>query len=145
MTSNLDFSDNIVSGSGILVQAWRTDPDTRNSGPNTFFGATDNGVRYDGLDFNSYYQSSGGAQTVFEWKDPNGTATSFTALSGTGGLTAVRTKESNGQDIAAGGEPFFVSPATGDYRFAATAWLTGQAGRCRPRLPVRWAWQPGRC
>jgi hypothetical protein len=106
-TVNLDFSNNILSGSGTMVEAWRTSTVVPNTGPNTFFS---------GLDYNSYYRSTGTAQVLYNWRDVS--TTNFMTLSS---LTTSKGWESHGQDISSGADPFFVDAAAGDYTVRTTS------------------------
>lgn len=109
-TTNVDFDNNIIYGSGTMVQAWRTStsnpPDT---GPATFF---------DDLNYNSYYRANG-SQVLYSWKELSGgslVTTNYTALSS---LTA-KGWESQGRDISNGTNPF-TNLSGGDYTVVSTS------------------------
>ncbi|SEM60248.1 hypothetical protein SAMN05444354_11983 [Stigmatella aurantiaca] len=114
-TANVDVSNNILSGGNITTfKASRSDNNSTNTGPNTFFS---------GLDYNSYYRSGGSGKSLVNWVDTGGANyTSLSALKTTHGW------ESHGHDIATGGDPFFVNQALHDYtvRSSSPAYQSGK-------------------
>ncbi|QRN94997.1 DNRLRE domain-containing protein [Archangium violaceum] len=107
-TVNVDVANNILSGGNITtLKASRSNYNSTNTGPNTFFS---------GLDYNSYYRSGGAGKSLVNWVDTDGV--NYTSLAA---LNADHAWESHGHDIASGGDPFFVNQALSDYTVRGTS------------------------
>ncbi len=100
---NIDVKNNILSGGNVNTLKLEGRGGAPNTTPNTFVT---------GLDYNSYYRSGGPGKVLVAWA-AGATTTYYKSLAD---LRAARGWENHGQDIATGGDPFFVNSGAANFR-----------------------------
>ncbi len=113
-TRNVEFVNNVVSGSALALQAQGTSTTATNTVPDQFFRA---------FDYNSWFRTGGAGQGLIYWVPPADRVT-YTSLSG---LRAAKGFEAHGIDVSAGSDPFFTDQAAGNYtvRRSSPAYRSG--------------------